>query len=336
MNKVYNTFFSEEIWEKVNQDNKDLMKDFCLELKQKQRAESTIKAYEYDIKGIFCYIYNYLDNQYILDLTKKDFRKYSIYLVEECSVSNARHNRLLSALRSMLDFAENEEEEYDYDINVVGKVNGLPKNPVKNIVFLCNDQVLCLIDKLIEMEEYQKATLLALSYDSAARRGELVQVQKYSFLDKNKNNTNVVIGKGNKRFVLLYFDLTKKCVELWLNQRGKDDIDSLWVVGSDKKRRPASKKNLYDFFIYIRKLLEKIEEASIRLTPHSLRHSALQNLSDGTHYLCKEKNNGGGYEIEKLKLLANHSSIETTSNYLKDTKIDELESMFDISIGSLL
>lgn len=319
----------------VNYLNKDLLNDFCLELKQKQRADSTIEAYKHDLKGFFCYIYSNLENKFVLDLSKRDLRKYSIYLIEECCVSNARHNRILSAIRSMLDFAENEDEDYDYDINIAGKVKSLPKDPVKKIVFLSDEQVLKLVDALVEKEEYQKAALLALSYDSAARRGELVQVKKYSFLNKKNNNTNVVVGKGNKRFVLLYFSLTKKCVSLWLKQRGSDDIDSLWVVGSEKNRRPASKKNLYDFFIYIRNLLEKIEGGEIKLTPHSLRHSALQNLSDGTHYLCKEKNNNEGYEIEKLKLLANHSSIETTSNYLKDTKIDELESMFGIRIESL-
>lgn len=334
MTNIYNTFFSEKIWKKVNQKNKDLLADFCLELKQRQRAESTIRAYSYDIRGFFCYIYRYFDNQFVLDLNKRDIRKYSLFLIETCNLSNARHNRVLSAIRSMLDFAENEDDEYDYNVNVANKVKTLPKEPIKKIIFLSNKEVLSLVEKLIAEKQYQKATLLALSYDSAGRRGELVQVNKHSFFDKNKNNTNVVIGKGNKRFVLLYFSLTKRCADLWLEQRGDDDIDSLWVIGSGKNRRPASSKNLYDFFVYIRKILEKDSGKKIRLTPHSLRHSALQNLSDGSHYICLEKNNGQGYELEKLKLLANHSSIETTSNYLKDRSKEELEAMFKINIES--
>ena len=332
MGKIYNNFFSKEIWEKVNGYSKLLLDDFCLEMKQQQKAESTIKAYKHDIKGIFCYIYEYLDNKFVLDLTKRNIRRYSLFLIEECKVSNARHNRLLSSLRSMLDFAENETGEYGYDINIANKVKGLPKRAVREIIFLSDQQVLKLIDELILQEEYQKATLLALSYDSAARRGELVQVKKNSFYEQKNNNTNVVVGKGNKRFILLYFSLTKRCVELWLKQRGTDDVDSLWVVGLKTNVRPASKKNLYDFFLHIRETLENIEQRKILLTPHSLRHSALQNLSDGTHYLCRENNRPSGYPIEKLKILANHSSIETTSSYLKDTSTEELETMFGIAI----
>ena len=178
MANIYNAFFSDGVWKMVNQKNKDLLEDFCLELKQKQRAESTINAYRHDIRGFFCYVYSYFENQFVLRLSKRDLRKYSLFLIDDCNLSNARHNRILSAIRSMLDFAESDDEEYDYAINMANKVKTLPKEPVKKIVFLSNEQVLMLIEELIKRGEYQKATLLALAYDSAGLRGELVQVQK--------------------------------------------------------------------------------------------------------------------------------------------------------------
>ena len=60
-------------------------------------------------------------------------------------------------------------------------------------------------DELIRREEFQKATMLMLAYDSAARRNEIAQVKKASFYDETRKNTNKVIGKRRKIFPLVYF-----------------------------------------------------------------------------------------------------------------------------------
>ena len=60
-------------------------------------------------------------------------------------------------------------------------------------------------------------------------------------------------------------------------------------------------------------------------------YEALENMSIGTHWICKEL----GIEnvpIEKLKTIANHESIETTSSYLQDKSTQELENFFKIKI----
>lgn len=330
--QVYNRFFNQEIWLKVNTDNKELLDDFLLELKQSKKSEQTIYQYSRDIMGIFCYVYEHLGNEYILNLAKKDFRKFSLYLTDGCGVSNARHNRLLSSLRSLLDFAEENDDDYVYDINMAKKVKTLSKDPVRSIMFLSDIQVLKLMNELIKREEFQKATLLMLAYDSAGRKGELAQVEKHSFYDSNKNNTNIVVGKGGKQFPLIYFHHTKECANLWLEQRGFDHIELLWVVDLEGNRRPADKHNVYDWFVVMKNLLSEIEEEEVNFSVHSLRHTSLQNYSDGTHYVCREGEQSQGIPIEKLKLLANHSDISTTSGYLKDNSISELENLFGINI----
>ena len=329
---VYNRFFDPEIYEKVNEQNKLMLDDFILELKQSQKSDNTIYQYERDLKGFFCYVYTNLNNEFLLNLTKRDFRRYSIYI--QSLVSNARHNRLLSSIRSLLNFAENEEDDWyaSYNRNVAEKISGLPKEKTRKIVFLTDEQILRLVDKLIELEEFQKATLIALAYDSAARKNELSQVTKFSFMDKLKSNSNIVRGKGGKEFPLLYFDLTKKCAKLWMAQRGEDDIDSLWIVGNDNNKHNASAKNIYDWVIYCRDILEDLEDKEIPFNVHSLRHSALENYNRGTHYVCREKNDGEGFALEKLRILANHSNASTTSDYLKDRSTEELEELFDIKI----
>jgi len=328
---IYNSFYNAEIYEKVNTDNKLLLDDYLLELKQNKKSAGTLNQYRSDIRGIFCYIYNKLDNKSILELTKRDFRSYSLYLTDECGVSSARHNRMLSALRSMLTFAEN-EDDYDYDNNVAKKVKGLGKDPVREIFFLTDEQVIKLKNELIKRKDYQKSALLMLAYDSAGRKAELAGVEKYSFYDITKSNTNKVIGKRHKIFSLVYFSGTKECAKLWLEQRGEDNINSMWIIGEGDKKRSADCNNLYDWFMSMRDLLAELENKQFDFNVHSIRHSCLQNLSDNSHYICKELGMTDGFPIAKLKLIANHDNIDTTQHYLKDTSVDELAEMFHIKI----
>ncbi len=327
----YNIFYNKEIYDQVNPDNKALLEDYLLELKQNKKSLGTQAQYKNDARAAFCYIFTHLDNKSILDLNKRDFRKYSLYLTEECHLSSARNNRIMSALRSMLTFAEN-EDDYDYDNNVAKKVKGLSKDPVREIFFLTNDQVMKIKDELIKRNEFQKATLLMLAYDSAGRKNELAQVNKLSFMDESKSNTNKVIGKRHKIFSLVYFSGTKECAKLWLQQRGEDNIDSLWVMGHGENKRPADGENIYEWFMHMRDLLAELEGKEMDFNVHSLRHSCLQNLSDCSHYVCQELGMTDGFPIAKLKLIANHENIDTTQHYLRDTSVDELAEMFHIKI----
>lgn len=91
---------------------------------------------------MFIYILREHDNKPIYKLKKKQFRNYSLWLSEELNLSNDRVNRLLSATRSMLEYASNEEDyEDEIEINYASKVKGLPKEKVRDIYFLTDEQV---------------------------------------------------------------------------------------------------------------------------------------------------------------------------------------------------
>jgi integrase len=230
----------------------------------------------------------------------------------------------------MMDYAES-DDDLDYQNNAVRKVKGLSAEPVREIVFLSDDLILRLRDRLTERAEYQKSALLMLAYDSAGRRGELALVEKGSFLSAPKNSTNKVKGKGKKSFTLLYFSGTQKAVESWLRVRGADDIESLWVIGTGANKRAANTDNLYQWFTEMRPLITELGGPGEDFTPHSMRHSALTNYGDGSHYVCRELGRTG-FPIEKLRLIAHHDSVGTTQSYLPDTSELELEEMFKISL----
>ena len=324
---MYNKIFDEEKWKQVNQENKTIMEDFLLEYKARKMKESTLKQYKNDCRIILLFVLDNCGNRPLTELRKKDFRNLSLWLSDTLGVSNARTNRLMSCCRSMLTYVE-EDDDYDYDNNLAAKVKGLPKEHVRDIVFLDDSVILELVDKLMEKKDYKKATLVALLYDCGSRKNEIAQVEKESFYDESKSLTNFLVGKRGKKYRAVYHSLTKKCVKKYLEERGEDDVKELFITEGGF---PARAEVLYDWIISLRPIVEEITGKESKITVHTFRHSFIQNLSDGTHYLCREQNLGK-VPLDKIKLLVNHSDISTTDSYRKDTSLEEIGELFGIDM----
>ena len=170
-----------------------------------------------------------------------------------------------------------------------------------------------------------------MAYDSAGRKNELFQVKKNSFYDESKSLTNIVVGKRGKKFPLVYFDWTKECAKLYLEQRGQDNIDSMWISGSGSSKRPIDSGGIYRWFIGMADLLSEMEGMDIPFNVHSLRHVGLDNMSTGTHHICKELDKEDGFSIEDLQKHAHHSDMSTTNSYLKNRDEEEILDMFGLN-----
>lgn len=331
--RVYNNFYTPELWEQVNKENKRIMEDFLAEYKQRKKSKGTINGYMNDIRIILIYILKELDNKCILDLKKKDFRGLSLYFIEECNMSAARVNRLKSAVNSMLTFCE-DDDDYEYEINYAKKVHGLPKSPVKDNdddFFFTFDEFIKVRDILVKQEKWQLAVLWSLGFDSAARKNELYQVKKDGLLSGNK--TNVVIGKRGKKFPLVYLDDTRELIKKYLEWRGEDNIESLWIKGEGDNKEPLSDSSvLYDRIVSISKILSDVRGEECKIFTHSMRHSRLECLSQGTDTrLLDENGKPKKYSLEQVQIFAHHSDPSTTQGYLKDHSEDTINDMFGIS-----
>lgn len=330
--RIYNNFYTPELWEQVNKENKRILDDFLAEYKQRKKSKGTISGYKNDLRIILIYILKELDNKCILDLKKKDFRGLSLYFTDECHMSAARTNRLKSAVNSMLTFCE-EDDDYEYEINYAKKVRGIPKERVKDDeddFFFTFDEFIKVRDILIECGRIQDAVLWSLGFDSAARKNELFQVNKYGLLEGNK--TNIVIGKRGKKFPLVYLDDTKELIRQYLQERGEDDIESLWIKGSGDHKAPLADSNaLYDRICSISKILSEVRGEECHIFTHTMRHSRLECLSQGTDTrLLDENGNPRKYPLEQIQVFAHHESSSTTQSYLRDHSEDTINSMFGI------
>lgn len=321
--------FNESDWSNLSEENRELYDDYLLELESQGKAKKTIAQYGFDLRAFFCYLVREKKNKYILDLKRKDFRNFFLKL-QRAGTSAARINRFQSSIRNLLEYACISEDYEDYETNQMAHIRGLQKEPVREIVFLTDQQVNILIDELLKRKHYQKALWVSLAYDSAARRAEIHQVKKKGFLDSNQ--TNVVTGKRGKKFRLIYFTRTKIIFKLWEKQRGEDDLDTLWVTGKGDKKHPLSYEGTYDFVDEFREIIKERTGDDIPINPHCFRHSCLTNLENGTHHTLREIGKDS-LDIRLLQTLAHHSDLSTTQSYIKDDSQEKLANALGIELN---
>ena len=128
--RIYNNFYTPELWAQVNKENKLIIDDFIAEYKQRKKSKNTIYSYFQDLRIIMIYILKEHQNKSVLEMTKKDFRGMSLYFTDECGMSSARTNRLKSSINSLLTFCE-DDDDYDYEVNTAKKVAGIPRERVR-------------------------------------------------------------------------------------------------------------------------------------------------------------------------------------------------------------
>jgi integrase/recombinase XerD len=301
----------------VNQENKQILEDFLIEMQSQGKAESTLLQYRNDLRIISYLIHKHFGNKRFTDMSRKEIRNLSI-LFRDMGMSNARVNRIMSALRSTLEFCA-DDDDYDYDFNVGSRVKGLPRVKVREITFLTQEQVDWLLRNLMESKRYLMASYLSLSYYSAKRKGEIIQVMKDGILDRFYTNT--VQGKGGDRFKVYYNETTRDILKKYLEQRGDDDLPELFVRVYTTRRFAVTTYSFDNWCKYFSDLLSRREGRLVKINPHCFRHSRLENLR-------KE-----GVSIEKLKSLANHKSIATTESYFADRVEGDIADIFGMDPG---
>lgn len=319
--------YDENLWSKADQENKDILDDYELELESRGRAKKTIQQYMFDLRGFVCWVAKYRQNISMLKLKRRDFRKLFLDMAKQ-GTSNARINRFQSSLRNCLQYCYEEDEEYpDYHDNIMNKIHGLQKESVHKVVFLTDEEINIVLNYLLKNKKYQKALFFSLMYDSACRRNEACQVKKESFV--GDRITNEVIGKRGKKFKLIYSKRTKILANIYFAHRGKDDCDATWIKhDGNGKVLPLTYSSLYDWINDVKKALPDKEDVD-NLVIHSFRHSSLENYDQGTHYFLKELGQKS-LDLDTLRLVAHHSNVDTTKGYLKNHDEEKIENVFGL------
>lgn len=315
--------FTKERWSQAHEGNKQLMQQYIRSCKADKKRPRTIEQYECDLKFFITWNLLYNENMSVLDFKKKHFNEFKFFMIEERKASNARVNRLLSAIRRMMAYAEDDDDDYeDYIRNPAAKIKGLEKEPIKDNAFLSQEQIDILRSYLLEHKMYQYLCLLDILYDTGARVNEVLQVKDTE--TAHKGYLKVVCKGGKSEYILLH-KRAKESLKLHLSVKEKGE--AFWIGRSGPAKNTST---LRGWVKTMYKILVKLDSTTPWFTPHSFRHTFLQNTTDGTHYLCKII--GRKLTMEEAQMLAHHKSIDMTKSYLKPQDNDMIFGLFGIKI----
>ncbi len=314
-----------EQWEKVNDFNKQITLEF---LEQAHLSPQTLNQYKSAIKIFFRWVHENCQNKSITELKPRDALRYQNYLMgRDLSSSAVKFKR--SAVSSLCGYIElYYADEYPMFRNIYNKKIPNPPKAMKNEKKpLTKDEYQHLIDTLKEQERWQMLAYVVLSYKTGARRGEVAQIlkeivtydkvkDKKSGEDKPYYLTNEIRAKGRgktgKRRKLNFDDEAKAVVMKWLDVRGEDDCEYIFVKNTKDGVQPLAPSA---FNYWCQEIFTPI--VGRRVHPHQLRSTR------ATHLVAFDNK-----DIKSAQKLLGHESSETTEIYVIRDDDDDIDDAF--------
>jgi len=247
-------------------------------------------------------------NLKIKSLTKEvivDFLNW-LEIERKCTIST--RNTRLAAIHSFIKFLEFENPvdlfEYQRILSVKSKNAKSPTIPylslkeVKSILKQPNQEYL---------HEYRNLVLLTCLYDTGARVQELIDL-KVDDVRFDPPATIRLTGKGNKIRIVPLMGNTRDLLKGYyernnLYQRKHSDHPHIFQNNQNQKLTRAGIS--YIINKYVSKAAESGSKISIKVTPHTFRHSKAVHLLES------------GIALIQIRDFLGHSSIQTTEIYVK-------------------
>jgi site-specific recombinase XerD len=290
--------------------------EYISHLKEKGMAENTITSYINDLN----YFFNDMNIQKDEYVTAVDIRKWINRMVNPIHtkpLATATINRRLNSLRSYYSWSiKNKKITYNpmleiQDLKSVDedseKIMWLTEEEFEDLLHLLRKKPVK--SKGINPEEKyrrDRAIIYLLTY-TGLRVNELANL-KLTDLDLELKRIRIV-GKGMKIRTIPISNTLFIEIQDWLKFRAEIVNHKPYVADSPyvfySQRSPK---------FTVRGIQTMIESYSLpnkRLTPHMFRHTFCKWMLKATHN-----------DIEKVRRLAGHSNIGTTSRYLKDSYSD--------------
>ncbi len=267
------------------------IEEFLSHLKYiKRRADSTIKEYRKILNSYKAYIDE-------MGINKIAFLKY----LEDNSKLSKRTIRLrVVVIRSFLNYLY----ENQYIDGIQYWKDAYTESPNQVPKGLTEDQ-LEIIFKYISKNEYDK-NFFGLLLKIGLRISEALNLKRENFI-VHKNYAEIIVnGKGSKERILkISFDYAKNILSL----TDTFIFDKLLK----NKNVPTSRTMQRRFKKYVQISNEEIKKMNenganinlINATPHALRHT------------CAKKLLNSGKNIEEVRYILGHTSIQTTGIYLR-------------------
>lgn len=328
---------TEKEWESCNEYNKKITNEFLRN--STQLSVQTLKSYRSNLTIWFNYVRENLDNKPQTDIKSRDYLFYQNWLINmEHSSADIKNKRAaVSSLNNYIVLFYS--DMYPTFRNFIVRGMPMPENAfVHEKKPPTKAEFNHLITELEKREEWQKIAWLKFSFDTGCRRAEsrqlLKEVLSYSpivktktVVNENGNEETKTItyyqthkirckgrGKRGRERRLKYSEDTFNSIKKWIEVRGEDDCQHVFVAKNSVSVKQISESALN---VWCSGLFSEI--VGRRIFPHIWREAR------ATSIVVED-----GKDIESAKLLLGHVSSDTTALYvIKDNDEEEIDDLFE-------
>lgn len=217
----------------IQKQNKEFFENWIASLKLRNRSPQTIMQYSCAMRIFFSWNYEFNGDKLFIELKNRDFSAFILYVKNELKSCASRINFYRVPLNSLSKFIEKEyEEDFQTFRNKAQNIETITGAPVREKVIITEDQLEEMLNKLVEMKEYQLACWLSFLASSGCRRSEAVQMKVVWFTKEYEHFPEPYTmwktppirtkGRGEEGKVIPKYIFKKsfeKYLNLWLDKR---------------------------------------------------------------------------------------------------------------------
>ena len=292
----------------------------------KGKSPNTISGYKIDLQLFFRFMKVYKENLNDLSL---ELEEINISDVDEKFINTIK----LTDIYAFLSFVEKERNNSTYARArkvatlksfykfLYGKAKVIIDNPTLELespkiskrhpVYLTLEQSLQLLSSLDKsnLNFYRDYCILTLFLNCGLRLSELCSIE----INKIKNDTLTIVGKGNKERTIYLNDACIKAINDYLSKRDNSKVpeENKKYLFLSNRNKPINKRTVE---LLVKKHINTAELLDNNYTPHKLRHTAATLMYKH-----------GNVDIRSLQNILGHENISTTQIYthIDDDKLRE-------------
>lgn len=288
----------------------------------KGKSINTIKGYSVDLGLFFKFlkVYKGLENNielekieeveisdlgdnFIKDISLSDIYAFLAFLEKVRNNSAYARARKVATLKSFFKFLNSKIKLIDENPTVELES---PKVNKRHPVYLTLNQSITVLNSMDKENKnyYRDYCILTLFLNCGMRLSELCNIE----IEKIKEDTLTIIGKGNKERTVYLNEASIAAIENYLKNRNdlKATEEAKKYLFLSSKYRPINKRSVE---ILVKKHIENAGFKDQKYTPHKLRHTAATLMYKY-----------GNVDIRSLQNILGHENISTTQIY---THVDD-------------
>ena len=287
----------------------------------KNKSANTVTAYKKDLTVFFRFIYFYkglvkdknilfdkidisgADTDLIRSIKLRDLYAFMSFIEKYRNNSAYSRARKVATLKSYFKYLSGKAKIIEDNPTLELES---PKINKRHPVYLTLNQSLTLLESLDKNDKnyYRDYCILTIFLNCGLRLSELCSIQ----LNKIKNDTLTIIGKGNKERTVYLNDACIKAINSLLQTRDVSKVtpENQNFLFLSNRGTPINQRTVE---IMIKKRITKAGFTDEKYTPHKLRHTAATLMYKY-----------GNVDIRSLQNILGHTNISTTQIY---THVDD-------------